>query len=195
MVPEGAAVRYAFVAMGASLGGLNAVRTVLSALPSFFPMPVALVQHRMTDAGGDLAFVLRESCALPVREAEDKAPIEAGVVFIAPPGYHLLVEGDHFALSTEEPVEWARPSVDVLFETAAESYGRRLIAVVLSGTGEDGAAGLAAVERHGGMALVQEPETAYANGMPRAAGQAMRNEMTLPLAAIGPQLVALSRQA
>lgn len=195
MVPEGAAVKYAFVAMGASLGGLNAVRTVLSALPCFFPLPVALVQHRTTEAGDELAFVLRESCALPVREARDKAAIEAGVVFIAPPGYHLLVEGDHFALSTEDPVGWARPSVDVLFETAAECYGPRLIAVVLSGAGEDGAAGLAVVERRGGMALVQEPETAYANGMPRAAGQALQNEMTLPLPAIGPQLVALSRQA
>jgi two-component system chemotaxis response regulator CheB len=184
-------MKYAFVAIGASLGGLQAVKVVVSALPATFRLPIALVQHRMADAGDELAFVLGENCALPVREAEDKAPIEPGTLFIAPPGYHLMVEGDHFALSTEEPVAWARPSIDVLFETAAEAFGPRLIAVVLSGTGEDGSAGLAAVERHGGTTVVQAPETAVASDMPRAAANAVQNEATLPLMFIGPYLVEL----
>ncbi len=188
-------MKYAFVAIGASLGGLQAVRTVLSALPATFRLPLALVQHRTADAGDELAFVLGEACALPVREAEDKAAIEPGALFIAPPGYHLMVEDDHFALSTEDPVGWARPSIDVLFETAAETFGPRLIAVVLSGTGEDGAAGLAEVERHGGTAIVQAPDSAYANGMPRAAQAAAANEATLPLMFIGPYLVELSLKA
>lgn len=186
-------MKYAFVAIGASLGGLQAVKTVLSALPATFRLPLALVQHRTSDAGDELAFVLGESSPLPVREAQDKAVIEPGALFIAPPGYHLMVEGDHFALSTEDPVGWARPSIDVMFETAAEAFGPRLIAVVLSGTGEDGAAGLAAVERHGGTAIVQAP--AYADGMPRAATQAVQSATQLPLEEIGPQLAALSLKA
>lgn len=185
-------MKYAFIALGASLGGLQAVKAVLAALPAAFRLPVALVQHRTADAGDELAFVLREACALPVREAEDKAAIEPGALVIAPPGYHLMVEDDHYALSTEDPVAWARPSIDVLFETAAETFGPRLAAVVLSGTGEDGAAGLAAVVGRGGTAIVQSPDHAYAKGMPRAAAQAVRNEAVLPLEQIGPRLVKLS---
>lgn len=187
-------MKYAFIAVGASLGGLQAVKAVLSALPVTFGLPLALVQHRSADAGDELVFVLREICALPVREVEDKTVIQPGVVYTAPPGYHLMVEGDHFALSTEDPVDWARPSIDVLFETAAASFGPRLIGVVLSGTGADGAAGLATIQQHGGTVLIQAPETAYAGGMPQAAMLAVQDEQRLPLLFIGPQLVQLSQQ-
>lgn len=185
-------MKYAFVVIGASLGGMRAVMAVLSALPATFRLPLALVQHRTADAGGELAFVLRESCALPLREVEDKTAIEPGVVYIAPPGYHLMVEGDHFALSTEDPVELARPSIDVLFETAAETFGPRLIGVVLTGTGQDGAQGLAAVGKAGGATIMESPETAYAAAMPQAAADATQGGIPLKLEAIGPYLVELS---
>lgn len=185
-------MKYAFVAIGASLGGLQAVKAVLSVLPATFRLPLALVQHRVADAGDELALALRAACALPVREAEDKSAIEPGTVFIAPPGYHLMVEDGHFALTTEDPVGWARPSIDVLFETAAESFGPRVIGIVLSGTGEDGAKGLAVIRRHGGAAIVQAPETAFADGMPRAAARAVGDQTALPLEAIGTHLLDLS---
>ncbi|MDO8437039.1 MAG: chemotaxis protein CheB [Nitrosomonadaceae bacterium] len=185
-------MKYALVVIGASLGGLRAMQTILSALPADFRLPVALVQHRPQDAGDELAFVLRKHCALPLHEVEDKTAIGAGAVYIAPPGYHLLVDGDHFALSTEAPVLWARPSIDILFESAAEAFGPRLIGVTLTGTGQDGALGLTVVHRHGGMALVESPETAHAKEMPQAAIAMGRGKIQLELEAIGPYLVELS---
>lgn len=187
-------MRYALVVLGASLGGLQAVRVVLSALPADFRLPLALAQHRTADAGDALAFVLAEACALPVREAEDKTGIAPGTVFLAPAGYHLMVEGGHFALSTADRAARERPSIDVLFETAAEVCGQRLIGIVLSGTGRDGVAGLMAVERRGGIAIVQTPESAYAGAMPRAAAKAVERRTVLALEKIGPCLVALGHQ-
>jgi two-component system chemotaxis response regulator CheB len=187
-------MRYGLVVIGASLGGLRALTAILSALPPGFRLPLAVVQHRKPDAGDSLRVVLQASCALPVRAALDKTPIEPGVVHVAEPDYHLLVEGGHFALSTEESVQYARPSIDVLFETAAESWGGRLIGVVLTGTGRDGALGLAAVQRHGGLALIESPATALEPAMPKAAAQAAPGATKLKLEAIGPYLIELSLQ-
>ena len=186
-------MKYALVVIGASLGGLKALRAVLSALPRGFRLPLAIAQHRRTDAGDALQVVLQESCLLPVQEVEDKSPIEPGRIYLAPGGYHLLVEGEHFALCTDGSEAVSLPSVDVLFETAAESFGARLIGVVLSGTGCDGAAGLAAVERSGGCPIVQDVE-AYAPGMPEAAAEATPIAVRLPLERIGPYLVRLAAE-
>lgn len=185
-------MKYRLIVIGASLGGLHALRTVLSALPADFRLPLAVVQHRNPDAGDQLQFVLQESCALPVREAVDKEGIAPGTVYLAEPNYHLLVDGDHFALSTEDAVNRARPSIDVLFETAAEAYGRQAIGVVLTGTGGDGALGLAAIQRHGGLALVESPAGARARGMPEAAIAATLDATEFKLEEIGPYLVELS---
>lgn len=185
-------MKYELVVIGASLGGLNAVRAVLSALPQQFRLPVAVAQHRDASAGDSLRFVLQEASALPVHDAEDKERIVAGRVYLAPAGYHLLTEGDHFALSTEEPVSFAQPSIDVLFETAAESFGARLVGVVLTGTGGDGAVGLAMIRRHGGAVLIESPSSAYAKEMPEAAKKANPGTVELPLEQIGPYLVELS---
>lgn len=187
-------MRYGLVVIGASLGGLNALKAILSALPPGFRLPLALVQHRDAGAGDSLRVVLQACCALPVRMAQDKAPIEAGAVHLAPPDYHLLVEGDHFALSTDAPVQYARPSIDVLFETAAESWGKRLVGVILTGTGSDGALGLAAVQRHGGLALVESPASAQQPAMPEAAVQTTSGATKLGLEAIGPYLISLDRE-
>jgi len=185
-------MKYGLIVVGASLGGLYAVRTVLSTLPATFRLPLAVVQHRNPHAGNSLRFVLQEACALRVREAEDKQPIEAGSVYLAPGGYHLLVDGDHFALSTEDPIRFAQPSIDVLFETAAESFGARVIGVVLTGSSSDGAAGLAAIRRHGGRVLIESPATAMASEMPEAARRANPGAVELKLEEIGPYLLELS---
>lgn len=185
-------MKYGLVVIGASLGGLQALRTVLSALPGNFPLPLAIVQHRNPDAGDSLQFVLREACALPVQEILDKAPIEPKTVHLAPPNYHLLVEARHFALSTEEPVAFARPSIDILFDSASESFGPRLIGLVLTGTGKDGAQGLASIQRRGGLALVESRKSAMSASMPEAAVDATVNAIELDLAQIGPYLVQMS---
>lgn len=187
-------MKYGLIAIGASLGGLHAVRTVLAALPPTFPLPIAVVQHRQACDDDPLPLVLQEGCALPVREVEDKLPIRGGVVYLAPSDYHLLVDGKHFALSTEEAVRYARPSIDVLFSSAAESFGARAIGIVLTGTGADGAEGLAAIRRKGGVALIESPDTASAPEMPAAAKRAIPDVIEHRLEEIGPSLVELCRR-
>lgn len=185
-------MKYALVVIGASTGGLQAVRTVLSMLPATFRLPIAVVQHRQPVASDALEFVWQQACALPVREAVDKQPIEPGRVYLAPVGYHLLIDGDHFALSTEDPILFAQPSIDVLFETAAESFGARVIGVILTGSNDDGADGLAAIRRREGMAIVESPAKAYAGTMPEAAKRATHDAVELALEEIGPYLLELS---
>lgn len=185
-------MKYALVVIGASTGGLQVLRRVLSALPATFRLPIAVVQHRQPVTSNALEFVLQQACALPVREAADKQPIEPGRVYLAPVGYHLLVDGDHFALSTEDPILYAQPSIDVLFETAAESFGARAIGVVLTGSSKDGANGLAAIRRHEGVAIVESPATACAATMPEAAKRAAPDAVELTIEEIGPYLLDLS---
>jgi two-component system, chemotaxis family, protein-glutamate methylesterase/glutaminase len=179
-----------FVVIGASLGGLPAIRTILGAIPPQFPGSIVVVQHREKDADGGLRDLLQKETAMPVREVEDKEPIAAGTVYLAPPNYHLLVERGHFALSTEASVSYARPSIDVLFESAAEAYGDRVIGIILTGANQDGAAGLAALKQRGGLAVVQSPASAEARSMPDAALAAVAVDRILPLEAIGPFVAA-----
>lgn len=189
-MPDGS--RYRLVVVGASLGGLDALRTLLAALPADFPLPVAIVQHVAEDAPGMLAGMLGKAARLPVFEPEDKDPIEEGHVYIAPPGYHLLVERDGtFALSADAPELFARPSIDVLFESAAEAFGPAVIGVTLTASSTDGAQGLAAIKRRGGLAIVQTPESAESPILPRAALAATRVDHVVPLREIGPLLARL----
>ncbi len=185
-------MKYAIVVIGTSLGGLRALKAILSTLPGNFPLPLAIVQHRSADAGNELQFTLQDGCALRVREACDKDAIEPGTVTLAPPNYHLLVEAGHFALSTEAPVYYARPSINLLFESAAEAMGSRVIGVVLTGTLSDGARGLAAIQRHGGLALIESGATSFAAGMPDTAARATVNATVLNLEKIGPHLIELA---
>ena len=158
------------VVIGASAGGVEAVATLLGALPKSFNAAVAIVIH-VPPANDDLLVrVLEPRCALPLREACDKEALAGGTVYVAPPGYHLLIEPDKtFALSLDDPVHYSRPSVDVLFESAAHAYRDRLLGVVLTGANADGADGLRIVRELGGRAWVQDPLTAYAQAMPAAA--------------------------
>ena len=183
---------YELIVMGASWGGLAALEAVLGALPGGFRTPIAIAQHRAVDSGsGALSEMLGRHVGRDddVFEASDKDPIEPGRVYLAPPDYHLLVEADGFALSTEAAVQYSRPSIDVLFDSAADAYADRLIAVILTGANEDGAFGIQRVRRRGGLTIAQDPETAERGEMPAAAIATGAVEHVLPLEGIAPMLV------
>jgi two-component system, chemotaxis family, protein-glutamate methylesterase/glutaminase len=158
------------IAIGASAGALEALSVILPSLPAAYGLPVFVVVHVPPDKKSILAELFQAKCSIKVHEAEDKEPISGGTVYFAPPDYHLLVETDRsLSLSNDEPVLYSRPSVDVLFESAADAYGQGLIAIVLTGANPDGAKGLRAVAEAGGTVIVQSPEGAYASAMPQAA--------------------------
>lgn len=158
------------IVIGASAGALDVLSNLLPALPSDYRLPILIVVHMPPDKTSMFAELMRARCGIRVREAEDKEPIEPGVAYFAPPDYHLLVEQDkRLSLSGDEPVLFSRPSIDVLFESAADAYGGGLIGVVLTGANSDGADGLRAVVEAGGVAIVQKPGGAYAAAMPQAA--------------------------
>jgi two-component system chemotaxis response regulator CheB len=177
------------VVIGASAGALEALSTILPQLPEEFKLPVIVVVHVPPDRRSVLAELFQAKCKIRVREAEDKEPINAGTVYFAPPDYHLLIEPDKsLALSSDEPVLYSRPSIDVLFESAADAYGPTLIAVVLTGANQDGARGLQAVVDAGGVAVVQSPDGAFASIMPEAAMAICPNALVMPLKAIAAHL-------
>jgi two-component system chemotaxis response regulator CheB len=158
------------IVIGASAGAIQALSQILPALPSDYPTPVLVVVHIPADRSDLLAPLFQAKCRLVVKEAEDKEPILPGFVYFGASDYHLLVETDHtLSLSADEPVLYSRPSIDVLFESAADAYGAALVGVILTGANEDGAAGLQAVAEAGGLALVEDPATAFAAAMPSAA--------------------------
>jgi len=161
------------VAIGASAGAVQALLTILPALPASFSLPVLVVVHVPADRSNVLVPLFQSKCRITVKEAEDKEPIQSGVIYFAPSDYHLLVETDGcLALSTDELVNYSRPSIDVLFESAADFYGDALAGVILTGANHDGAAGLRAVMDVGGVAIVENPDGAYASAMPSAALEA-----------------------
>lgn len=157
------------VVVGASAGGVDALLALAAALPAHFSTPVLVVLHLPRDRPSNLAPLLAAHCAVPVREAEDKMPLAPGML-IAPPDYHLLVEpGGCVALSMDEPVLFSRPSIDLLFESAAAAFATRLLAVLLTGANHDGSAGMAAVRRAGGIGWIQAPADAAVPTLPAAA--------------------------
>lgn len=158
------------VAIGASAGAVQALLHILPPLPAALPVPVMIVVHVPPDRDNMLVPLLKKRCALDVKEAEDKEPLKPGTVYFAPSDYHLLVEKDRtLALSSDEPVNYSRPAIDVLLESAAEAYGHELAAIVLTGSNHDGAEGLRAVTAAGGIALVEDPQSAMSGAMPAAA--------------------------
>jgi two-component system, chemotaxis family, protein-glutamate methylesterase/glutaminase len=176
---------YELICIGASWGGLHAVGRVLGDLHESVDQPIAIAQHRHPDAGDALPGLLGDQIRRPVRDVDDKTPIEPRHVYVAPPDYHLLVERGSFALSVDERVQHARPSIDVLFESAADAYGDGVIGVILTGANEDGAAGLARIKERGGVAIVQDPGSAERRTMPDAAIAATVADAILPLEEIG----------
>ena len=186
---------YRIVVVGTSWGGLHALTVLVRGLPADFALPLAIVQHRSKDSDGLLAQLLQDETALRVCEVEDKEPIEAGHVYVAPPDYHLLVDGAHFSLTVDPPVRFSRPSIDVTFISAASACGAGTVGVVLTGANEDGALGLRRIAERGGHALVQDPATAEVATMPAAARRAVPSAAVLRLEDIAGYLMELTAPA
>jgi two-component system chemotaxis response regulator CheB len=183
-------MRYAAVVIGVSAGGVEALKVLLPALPASFPLPVAIVQHRNRRSDGFLAAYLGAMSTIAVSEAEDKEPFCAGHAYLAPAGYHLLIESDRsLSLTIDERVNYSCPSIDVLFKSAADVFAQSLIGIVLTGANADGAQGLKAIKSRGGLAVVQDPDTAAVMAMPHAALQATPVDHVLPLERIAPLLI------
>jgi two-component system, chemotaxis family, protein-glutamate methylesterase/glutaminase len=178
------------VAIGGSWGGITALRAILSDLTLPDDASAVVVLHRQP-VRSELVPVLARGNRLPVREAEDKAPLEPATVHVAPPDYHLLVERGWLALSTDEPVRYSRPSIDVLFESAAGAFADRLVGVVLTGASDDGTDGARAIRRHGGIVIVQDPTTAEQAIMPGSVIDAGLADRVVPL----PELAASIAEA
>lgn len=181
------------VVIGASAGAVEALGTLLPALPSDSKLPFLVVVHIPSYRPSLLVEIFARKCALPVRQPFDKVPVEPGIWFAAP-DYHLLVERDRtFSVSLDEPVNFSRPSIDVLFESAAHVYGRNLVAVVLTGASRDGARGARQVRDVGGVVLVQDPADAEVDIMPKAAIETASPQLVAPLSALAKVLRDISR--
>ena len=182
---------FELVVIGTSLGGLSALKVLLGGLAKTFPLAIAVVQHRHKDSGNLMGGYIQQYTTLPVLEAEDKDELRPGHVYMAPADYHLLIERGYMALSVDEPVCFARPSIDVLFESAADAYADRAIGIILTGANRDGTDGLARIKARGGLAIVQDPTTAETGMMPQAALDTTQVDAILPLQDIAPYLVNL----
>ncbi|MCY0990476.1 chemotaxis protein CheB [Nannocystis sp. ILAH1] len=181
------------IVIGGSSGALDALAALLPALPPGYPLPLAVVLHLPPTQPSHLVEVLRTKASLPTREPDDKEPIVPSTVYVAPPNYHLLVErGRSFSLSVDRPVLFSRPSIDVLFESAADAFGPHLAGVLLSGANEDGARGLGRIAEAGGLTIVESPATAAVPIMPAAALQRVAIDHAVPAAAIGTLLARLA---
>lgn len=173
------------IVIGGSAGAVHALLELLPSLPADYPFPVMIVVHLPADSDSTLAMLFAARCKITVKEAEDKEPIRAGTAYLAPANYHLLVEPDlRLSLSNEEPVLYSRPSIDVLFESAADAYGSGLAGVILTGANSDGARGLRAIGAVGGWPFVQAPETAESRAMPQAALDACPTARSVALASL-----------
>lgn len=184
------------VVVGASAGGIEALSLLLPALPAGLRVPVFVVQHLPRERPSLLVDIFAPRCAVPLHEAQDKQPVEPGHVYFAPPDYHLLIDdGPRLALSVDAPVHYSRPAIDVLFQSAADQYGTRLLGLVLTGGNQDGAEGLAAVRAAGGLTAVQDPADAQMPLMPQYALAAVPADFVLPLRELATLLGTLDQAA
>jgi two-component system chemotaxis response regulator CheB len=183
------------IAIGASAGAVQALSRILPELPTDYPLPVLVVVHVPPDRSNMLVPLFQAKCRVSVREAEDKEPIQPGVIYFAPSDYHLLVEADRtLSLSADPPALYSRPCIDFLFESAADTYGPALVGVVLTGANQDGAAGLKSIDEAGGFTLVEDPTNAYASAMPQAALEATPRATAASLADIASYLAGLGKE-
>ena len=185
-------LRYEAVVIGASSGGWDALTEIFQALPEDFPLPIIVAQH--LHPSQDVYFFTRmnDISVLPVKDADEKEPVKPGSIYFAPPNYHLLIEKDRtFSLSVDNLVNFSRPAIDVLFESAAEVYHDKLIGIVLTGGNQDGAKGLKTIKENGGLAIVQDPANAQTDIMPQAALNAVEADHIMSLPEIGRFLAGL----
>ncbi|MCY7371173.1 MAG: chemotaxis protein CheB [Polaromonas sp.] len=187
--------RRAAVVIGASAGGVEALIEILPGLPADYPLAVVVVLHQAEQHASVLPELFARRARLAVRQPVDKEPLQPGTLYFAPPGYHLLIETNRsLSLSCDAPVLFSRPSIDVLFESAADAFGRALVGVLLTGANADGAAGLARIAQQGGLTVVQDPAEAHSPDMPGAAIALRTPDFVLPLAGIGRLLAGLTAQ-
>ena len=180
------------VVIGASAGGVNALLQVLPALPRAYRIPIVVVLHVRSGRQNQLVDVFQQRVQLAVREAGDKEDINPGTLYFAPAGYHLLLENDRsFSLSCDAPLHFARPAIDITMETAADAFGARLVGVLLTGANDDGAQGMAAIGRAGGLTVVQDPDEANVGVMPLEAIRLRPPDLVLPLEQIRQLLLKL----
>lgn len=177
------------IVIGCSLGGMHALEVVLGGLTTDFCVPVVVAQHRHRRSNEQLPAFFRRTTHLSVVDAQDKQWIKPGHVYLAPADYHLLVEPGMLNLSVDEAVRYSRPSIDVLFESAADAYGDAVMAVVLTGANEDGARGAKRIKERGGIVIVQDPKTAEAPVMPASVIEAVQVDQILRLEEIAPYLL------
>jgi len=187
--------RYELITIGCSMGGMHALQVIFETLPKDFAVPIAVVQHRYKTSNEGLPQFLRRHSQLDVVDTLDKQWIKPGTVYLAPANYHLLVERGELSLSVDEKVEYSRPSIDVMFESAALAYGPAVVGVVLTGANADGARGAALIKKRGGFVIAQDPKTAESPVMPQATIDGTRVDRILPLDRIGPFLIELCRSS
>ena len=188
--------RYQLIVIGGSAGTMAALTELLPVFPAGYPLPIVIAQHLHPWQDNYHVEHFNDQCALTVKEARDKETIEAGNIYIAPPNYHLLINDDKtFSLSIDDKVNYARPSIDVLFESAVDAYGPWLVGVILTGANNDGALGLRLIKEKGGLTVVQDPKTAESSYMPKAALEATQVDYILPLREIGKLLLEIPRRA
>ncbi len=182
--------KYQAIVIGTSAGGLAALMGILRQLPADYSLPIMIVQHRFRDQKNLLEEVLQNKCEIEIRQVDEKERIESGIIYIAPPDYHLLIESDRtFSLSSDPFVSFSRPSIDVLFESAASVYGRSLVGILLTGANKDGAAGLNAIRKAGGLTIAQSPADAEYPYMPQAAIDAGAARLVLKLSEIQTEML------
>lgn len=188
-------MQYEAIVIGVSSGGMNALQTIFSALPARFSIPIIIVQHLGAHSDSQWIKLLNEKSLLEIKEADEKEKIETGIVYIAPPNYHLLIEKDKtFSLTIDERVNFARPSIDVLFESAAEAYQDKLIGMVLTGANNDGTKGIKRIKECGGLIIIQDPKTAVSSYMPKSAITAIDPDYTGSLQEIAQLLLKIDQQ-
>ncbi len=185
-------MKYEAIVIGVSSGGMITLNTILRHLPSDFALSIIIVQHQHPESDDFIAKFLDDRCSLTVKQADEKESILPGVIYIAPPNYHLLVEEDKtLSLSTNKRVHYARPSIDILFESAADVFGEKLVGIILTGANEDGSHGIRKIKESGGLTIVQDPDTAEVDTMPKAAIASTKIDYILPLEKIGPFICTL----
>jgi two-component system chemotaxis response regulator CheB len=188
-------MKYEAIVIGVSSGGMNAMKIMFSLLPKNFRTPIIIVQHIGARSDGHFIKLLNKQSNVSIKEADEKEKIENGTVYIAPPNYHLMIESDAtFSLTIEERVNYARPAIDVLFESAAIAYKDKLIGVILTGSSSDGSLGLKKIKEYGGLAIAQDPKTAESGYMPAAAIAVVQMDFILSLEEIIKLLIKIDHQ-
>ena len=189
-------MQYEAIVIGVSSGGMNALKYLFSILPADFRIPIIIVQHVSARSDNQWIKLLNDKSNLSIKEADEKEKIEQGTIYIAPSNYHLLIEKDKtFSLTIDERVNFARPAIDVLFESAAEAYKKKLIGIVLTGSNNDGAKGIKRIKECGGLAIIQDPKTAESPSMPASAIAIIQPDYILSLEKIVSILIKLTQTA